>query len=115
MIYLASPYSGTVEQMQERYLAAEASLAYWLLAGKIVYSPIVQCHALAARYEMPTDFNFWQHHNRGMLRVAEELWLLTLDGWTESKGVTAETTFAQQCGIPVFTLHPTMHTLRKFA
>lgn len=113
MIYLASPYSGTPDEMESRYLAAEKATAYWLLQGKIIYSPIVHCHELARKYSFPTDFNFWQHYNRGMLRHASELWVLKLSGWTESTGVTAEVNFAQQLDIEVMTLDPESNVVRS--
>lgn len=113
MIYLASPYSGTQEEMQSRYLETERATAYWLSQGKIIYSPIVHCHELARKYSLPTDFLFWQHYNRGMLRLASELWIFKLPGWTESNGVTAEVNFAQQLDIEIMTLDPASNVVRK--
>jgi hypothetical protein len=100
-IYIASPYSGTPEVMQERFEAAELFTVRLLNEGLPVYSPIVHCHALAEKYDLPKDFDFWQNHNRAILSKASGLIVLRLDGWRDSRGVQAEIEFANQCGIGI--------------
>lgn len=90
MIYLASPYSGTPEVMQQRYEATRAVTADTLKDGEFVYSPIVHCHDLALHHDIPKDFAFWSKYNFHMLDLADQLWVLMLPGWKESRGVTAE-------------------------
>lgn len=101
-IYLASPYTHKDEKVQlDRYHKAMTVLAAYLKAGKIIYSPIVHCHELALAHNMPTDAAFWWRYNRAMLSQAGELWLLTLDGWQQSKGMRKESMYAIQNEIPI--------------
>jgi hypothetical protein len=98
MIYLASPYTANV---QVNFESTEQFVAAALQNGHMIYSPIVHNHALALKYKLPKDYEFWQKHNRAMLAKASQLWVLTLDGYKTSRGVQAEIVFAKQCEIPV--------------
>lgn len=99
MIYLASPYSSIDPQiMEERYLHVARETARLLNEHQIIYSPIVHCHELAKLFDLPHDFDFWQHYNLGMINAAKELWVLPLPGWDISKGVQAEIIYAQSMG-----------------
>ncbi len=100
MIYLASPYSHPDPLiMKTRFLMAEQATAFMLKVGKFVYSPIVHCHELAAKYSLPTDFDFWQRYNRDMIRRCSTFAILDIAGWRESKGVKGEFEFAALCGM----------------
>lgn len=95
MIYLASPYSHPNQSFQlERFEAAQKFTAKAITRGHIIFSPIVHCHYLALLFEMPSDFQFWNRYNFGMLAAAKELWVLKLEGWEESLGVNGEIEFA---------------------
>jgi len=101
-IYVASPYSDKdADVVEERFLAVEKYTAAMLKEEQYLYSPIVHCHSIADKYELPLDFNFWKNYNQAMLSKASLLVVLMLDGWEESKGVTAEIEFAKSCGIEV--------------
>lgn len=97
--YLASPYSHDNPLMMEaRYFAVRAYTAS-LLAQRIwVYSPIVHCHELATRHNLPKDAAFWREYNEAMLETADQLIVLQLAGWEESKGVSHERVFAEKKG-----------------
>jgi hypothetical protein len=104
--YLASPYSDPdPEVMEKRFLAAEQVTAELLLKARIVYSPIVHCHALARKHRMPTDAKFWQNYNFAMLGCASQLLVITLPGWSESRGVTGEMKHAREKNIPISYYH----------
>jgi hypothetical protein len=101
VIYLASPYSHPDPLiMQSRFEVAERVTAQLLNKRVWVYSPIVHCHALATRFNLPRNFEFWRDYNFALLRHASELYVTDMPGWDESKGVAAELNFARQCGIP---------------
>ena len=101
-VYLASPYSDKESSIQEdRYRKAATVCGAYLRAGAIIYSPIVHCHHIAKIAKMPTDAAFWWRYNRAMLSQAGELWLLTLDGWQQSKGMRKESMYAIQHEIPI--------------
>jgi hypothetical protein len=90
-IYLASPYSSDDPAVvKERYEMAAEMTANILNKGVHIYSPIVHCHELAHKYSLPKDFKFWKEYNFSMLEAANELWILTIEGWDTSEGVKNE-------------------------
>lgn len=102
-IYLVSPYSSPDPLiMKTRFLLAEQVTAKLLSEGKWIYSPIVHCHELAAKYSLPTDFDFWQSYNKAMIKEASALWVLEIPGWRESKGVREEIEFARLLELPIW-------------
>ena len=106
MIYLASPYTAASPlTMETRYLEACAAVAELTFNNLTVYSPIVHYHVVARFGELPTDFTFWQHHNRHMIQLASELWALASDGWEKSVGMAAEVEYAAELNKPIFALY----------
>jgi len=102
-IYLASPYTHpNPDIMQERYEHAARVTAEMLNRRQYVYSPIVHCHELACRHDLPRDINFWRDYNTAMLRLAGQLKVLKLEGWEQSVGVQFEMDLAKRLGIPIF-------------
>ena len=97
-IYLASPYTNDPDN---NFKLAEAHTAKALKQGLVIFSPIVHCHEIAKEYNLPPDFDFWQNYNFGMLRSAEVLHVLMIEGWEDSKGVQAEIDFAVQHDISI--------------
>lgn len=103
MIYLTSPYTDPDPLvMKTRFLLAEQITAAMLKRQLVVYSPIVHCHELAQRHDMPHDFEFWRSYNFGMLRHASTIHVVAMNGWEDSRGVMAELDFAEQAGIPAY-------------
>lgn len=103
MIYLASPYSHPDPLiMKTRFLLAEQVVGLCTSAGMHVYSPIVHYHEIARKIILPTDFNFWKSINFDMIRRADAVYVLNIEGVHESKGVKAETQFAKLCGMPIY-------------
>ena len=100
--YLASPYSHPDQKVVNWRYAKAMEAKVWLLhQGWIIYSPIVSCHQVAVNYALPTDANFWNRMNFGLLAPAEGLIVLEIDGWKESKGLYGELEFALLRGKPV--------------
>ena len=106
MIYLASPYSSPDPAVREaRFKAACQAAAGLLLYGKLVFSPIAHSHPLTA-YGLGGGFEDWCTWNTWFISRCEELWVLMLDGWKESTGVTAETAIARALGKPTYYVEP---------
>lgn len=100
MIYLASPYSHPDDRVQEeRYLQTMHAASLLMKRGLIIFSPIVHCRPMAIRFNLPHHAAFWQNYNFGMLAKADELKILCLDGWEESKGIAGEIREATRLGI----------------
>ena len=100
-VYLAGPYSHPDPEVREgRYRAACRKAADLMRKGALVFSPIVQSHPLTF-HGLPGDWAFWEHYDRRHLEQCDEVLVLTLSGWKESKGVQAEIALAEKLGKPV--------------
>ena len=106
MIYLASPYSHPDAAMREaRFRDVCRAAARLMREGHVVFSPIAHGHPIAA-YGLPTDWRFWEPFDREQLERCDELVVLTLAGWRESKGVQSEIRIARELGKLVRFLDP---------
>lgn len=106
LTYLASPYSHSNKQIQERrFQAACRQAAEIMKTGELVFSPIAHTHPIAA-FGLPGDWAFWQAYDRVMLERCDELAVLQLDGWEESIGVQAEIAIAKKLNLPVRFIKP---------
>lgn len=101
MIYLASPYSSSNTEMQLRFELAEQCTAALMQQDLAIFSPIVHCHELAAKYHLPTDAAYWEKYNMQFLRKAECLYVLKIEGWDESRGVAQEIAMAKSLYLPI--------------
>jgi hypothetical protein len=91
MIYLACPYSDPdPEVRQERFIKANKQAVLFMAEGLHVFSPISQCHPIAMEGELPTGWEYWKEYDERILSICDELCILTIPGWVESKGVTNE-------------------------
>lgn len=102
-IYLAVPYSNPDPDVRsERFNCASDWANRLTRQGKIIYSPITHGHVLSLWGGLPVDFDFWQTHCLSFLRSwAQELYVLTIPGWEQSKGVQAEMEEAQRLKLPI--------------
>lgn len=103
MKYLASPYSHPQSMIQQvRYELALEALTNLTRAGLCIYSPIVHYHNvyLSDNITIRPDFEFFRKINFEMLGYADEILVLKIQGWGESKGVTGERAEAARLGIP---------------
>lgn len=103
MIYLASVYSLNADKalMERRYKFALHHAVKYTLRDVPVFSPIVHSHPMSIEYDMPTTFDFWRDLDYKYLDSSEALWVLMMDGWEDSKGVTAEIAYAKSKGLPI--------------
>jgi hypothetical protein len=100
LIYLASPFASDSSSVREARLEAVRHVCGKLVdEGKIVLSPMVYTGELALRgYHPPQG---WYAFDLQFLARADELLVLQLPGWKESKGVLVEIAAAQARNIPV--------------
>lgn len=102
IIYIASPYSHTdVAVRIERYRRAAQYAANLMLQGVQCFSPIAYGHQFNMIYGLPPDFKYWQDFNDRILLACDEVLVLKLDGYLESRGVQHEIKLADDNGIPV--------------
>lgn len=107
MIYMASVYSLNADEalMEERYQFALKHAANFTLDGIPIFSPIVHSHPMSQTFDMPTTFPFWEKLDYQYLDACEALWVLMMDGWQDSRGVTAEIAYAKSKGLPIKYIH----------
>lgn len=112
IIYLASPYTSPNKALvEERYNLVCEVASRLMSRGYHIFSPIAHTHAIARCGNLPTDYAFWEEYDRKFLSVCGELWVLTLPGWKESKGVRAEIRIAGDLRTPIrliglYDVHP---------
>jgi hypothetical protein len=101
-IFVSSPYTHADPKVVEhRYEKVLEFTARKINEGFVIYSPIVHCHPLAAKFDLPKEFAFWEHFDKAMIDACQELWVLALDGWHESTGVEMEVQHARNIGKPI--------------
>jgi len=99
-IYLATPYSHDDPLIREaRFNAVNKAAARLMSQGYLVFSPISHTHPIALAGDLPKGWDFWEEYDREFVKWADELCVLTLDGWRDSTGVTAEIKIAAQYGM----------------
>lgn len=105
MIYLASPYSHPSKNVREhRYLMARGFTLWALRNSLAIFSPIVYGKDMEQQIGM--NFEAWQILNDSMVKVCPQFWVLTLDGWEESKGVAHEIELARSLGRSIVYAEP---------
>lgn len=90
---MASPYSHKSQETRDYRIKAVCEVAaYYVSKGYFIYSPISHSHGLVPFIKEPDvhGFKLWEKHDFHMLNLADELWILKLDGWNYSVGVTEE-------------------------
>lgn len=101
LIYLAAPYSDpnrdVIADRMERFYATHARL---LARGDVTVSPLLN-HQVVGRHAISGDWDFWQSYSETLLARCDEMWIVTLPGWEESKGVQGEIAFAKSRAIPI--------------
>lgn len=101
LIYLACPYRHEDVRIERlRYEQVSWVTAHLINQGVLVFSPIVNSHDIYSRGLIKGDDGILDWDVR-FLGHCDELWVLCLDGWKDSVGVTAEVGFAEQANKPV--------------
>lgn len=102
MIYLATPYSHPDPAVREsRFMQACLIAGKLMAAGELVFSPIAHSHPIAERCELPKGFDYWKRFDQAMIRACTKVVVCKMDGWAESKGVSAEIRIAEELHKPV--------------
>lgn len=100
LIYLASPFAHPSVVVREARLEAVRHVCGKMIGeGRIVLSPLVYAGELAQRgFHAPQGWYAWDLQ---FLARADELLVLQLPGWEQSKGVLVEIAAAQAKNIPI--------------
>lgn len=96
-IYMACPYSDESAGVRAwRFELVNRAAAKLMQEGHLVFSPISHTHPIAEAGDLPKGWEFWEAYDRTFLEWADEVHVLMIDGWRESKGVTAEIRIARE-------------------
>lgn len=103
LIYLCSPYSGSPDPAVRlrRFHEVCKKASELMNAGYLVFSPVAHSHSIAVGWGLPLDFNYWEEFDRKMIAACDEMYVLRLPGWQESKGVAAEIQIAAELHKPI--------------
>ena len=92
MIYLASPYSDpSIAVKEHRFIETCRVAGEMIKKGLVVYSPIVHNHLIARYAGLGGSWKTWERHDLSMIKLCDSFWILTLEGWQQSRGVKEET------------------------
>jgi nucleoside 2-deoxyribosyltransferase len=108
VIYLACPYSSPFRAIrEERYRQANRAAARLIDAGHVVFSPISMSHPIEDHMvgpRRPTDW--WIDYDLAFMRVCDELIVLRLPGWGQSRGVAREIAWFERERLPIGWMDP---------
>lgn len=92
MMYLASPYTHRIPSVQEwRFNAVTAAVAELVNFHVEVFSPIVYTHPISKMIpDVMNTLKFWMDIDEGFMDRCDQLGMLALPGWLESKGMLQE-------------------------
>jgi len=91
MLYLCSPYSHENPSIrQHRYRKACRATAKLMAAGIPVFSPLCNSVPAVELGGLETDHDGFLAIDLPILQRSDEILVLALDGWTDSKGVKQE-------------------------
>jgi len=116
LIYLAVPFTHNEKWVQHlRYLLVTAIGDLLIRAGKDIFSPITESYMYQTIGNTGGTFSTWKAHDFLMLSKCDKLLVLTLPGWKESIGVTAEIQYARRHKIPIeyLSVHELLPTLKE--
>lgn len=101
---MAAPYSHDdprVRHGRAIHVSIFVADLYQMYPDHSFFSPISHSHMLAKYGHLEGAFDFWREFDEAMIGRSDEVWVFTVDGWEESKGVKAETEYAEFIGLPV--------------
>jgi len=111
--YLATPYSHPDREIESYRYRVVTWTAHWLIAGgRWVYSPITH-NVPFSEWGIGGAFAHWGPFDCSMLSRCDALIVLTLPGWEESIGVSAEIAHAKELDLPIEHLEPPYDELEK--
>jgi hypothetical protein len=97
LVYLACPYTHPdINVCTYRFNAATKAAVHLCRKGHIVYSPITMTHpmdVLMNEVGGTLGSDYWVKFDEAFMQHCSMMYILTINGWWESKGVSRETHF----------------------
>lgn len=107
--YLAGPYTHPSPAVMDYRFQALTKVAGVLFSrGLPVFSPITHSHPIKLSAGLTSAFDVWMEYDFATIeRLCRGMYVLKLDGWMASVGVTAELKFAHRLtSYPIEFLEP---------
>lgn len=109
LAYLATPYTHRLKRMRDARAQAVTLMSATLTLDKLVnYSPITHEAEKRKLMELPHTWGFWRYVDLTFIDHTDEVWVLCLEGFKESTGVSAEIRYAKKTNKPVKYILPTV-------
>jgi hypothetical protein len=87
-----------------RFTEVCKAAALLMRQGEHVFSLIAHTHPIALAGELPTGWDYWREFDELFFRICDEMRILALPGWRESRGIAAEIEVARSMGLPIFVM-----------
>jgi hypothetical protein len=101
-VYVASPYTHQDNNIQgERYRLACAVIIGLMTKGISAFSPVAMNVPIAMMLHSQATWDQWRAFCSEIMSKCDELIVVTLPGWRESKGVQLEIEAAEKLGKPI--------------
>lgn len=116
LIYLASPYSHELNSVrQQRFLEVCRIYSELTYRKLYVFCPIAMNHNCVLYGDKPLSggWDYWKTFDELFLSKCDVLYIATMDGWKDSKGVDGEIKYAILHNIPIFYLNPNTLEITK--
>ncbi len=109
LIFISTPYSHKDHEIENiRYRQAIEYAAILMNGDRFAYSPIASGLAIAKNHKLPTDWDYWCNFCEAMLERCDEMHVLMLKGWNESTGVASEIKLAEELGVKIIYIDPSV-------
>lgn len=114
--YLATVYTKHPNGVHDAARVAGKLAGRLTQRGVPVFSPICHSHLIAlAAHLNPVDHDFWMAADRPMMVAARGLIVATMEGWTQSRGITEEIAEFNKAGKPIWMIDPLTPDLESMA
>lgn len=102
-VYLASPLAAPSRRIRKvRFQQTVEATGRLIEKGFVVFSPIVHNFTVSLKSKMRMEFEDWRKYDFTMIDASRELWVLNIDGWSESVGVAEELNHAHWNAHPTY-------------
>lgn len=100
-VFISMPYSGTLDQMNERVKHAKEYSVILLQRGIVPVCPVTSGHLLVEHSDIELSHQSWLQYAYEFFEMCDEVHVLQLQGWKESLGVAEEVYWARRSNKPV--------------
>lgn len=102
MIYLAAPYSHQYAHVRAaRFKRIKQATCQLMCAGDVVFSPVAYGYLMEEAAGKTMSHDYWMQFCLNIMPACDRVYVLTLEGWDQSKGVAEEVKLAKRMGKPI--------------